>query len=740
MTPSFNLNSNGSASSYFAPQSSSGPNGVMSPSGTLSAASGRSHQRNSSSNGPPISATGATGTGAGAVGQRNIVGVLLPNGGGPDPDSAPQESMFLCLQDLFQRIQNHSKKTQFFTPTAFVAKVKKENELFRSSMHQDAHEFLMFIISTISEDIEADHKKNQKEIEDSQPKTLNGAATSNGNSNGNGVANGSLGAKSSSEEVSMTLTGGDEVRIKVNGADINTVSTSGGSSGHLGGGGESIGDRSSIQSESTIPKPKEKMWVQKLFEGQLTNEIKCLTCEKTTNRAESFMDLSLDIEQNSSVTSCLRQFSASEMLCHKDKFYCDECCGLQEAEKRMKIQQLPNILSLHLKRFKYQEALQKYVKLSYRVSFPLELRLFNTVDDMEDPDRIYDLNAFVVHIGSGPHHGHYVAVVKHLDKWLLFDDETVETIDETDIHKYFGDSAQLGSGYVLFYQARDLDMSTIVPMQWAQQQLQQSSSFTLKSPINGSMPFSPTNGLGSADLDQYGGLMPHTQQQELIHQQLASRQQQQQQNGGVMGSLFNGGSAPSPVSQGHLANGPSGSNAGGGSRNSPTQIQDPSMLNGQKITSGSYVYTNGIAAATSPGQPQYTSTNGYHPHHQHHSTPGSHIPSDPLPLPHTLSSPSPASTSHYSSSPYNHSNGNGNHGPVPPSPTAATSHHYKASSVTSPSSVAASSSTVPHTTIDPAKLKRAQSTPRISLASAAKTFGSSGGKSFIGSLRGGNNS
>ncbi|KAG0282133.1 hypothetical protein BGZ97_009134 [Linnemannia gamsii] len=131
MTPSFNLNSNGSASSssYFTPQVSSGPNGVVSHSTTLSAASGRSHQRISSSSGPPVSATGATGVGAGsgAAGQRNIVGVLLPNGGGPDPDSAPQESMFLCLQDLFQRIQNHSKKTQFFTPTAFVAKVKKEN-------------------------------------------------------------------------------------------------------------------------------------------------------------------------------------------------------------------------------------------------------------------------------------------------------------------------------------------------------------------------------------------------------------------------------------------------------------------------------------------------------------------------------------------------------------------------------------------------------------------------------------
>ncbi|KAF9993922.1 hypothetical protein BGZ65_010496, partial [Modicella reniformis] len=389
--------------------------------------------------------------------------------------------MFLCLQDLFQRIQNHSKKTQYFTPTAFVAKVKKENELFRSSMHQDAHEFLMFILSSISEDIEADIKKYQKELEDSMPRSItNGMHSSSSN---HSVANGSIGA--SSDEVSITLVGGDEVRLKVSGADINTVaSTSGGSTHANSHGGESIEDRSSIQSDNTLSKPKEKVWVQKLFEGQLTNEIKCLTCEKTTNRAESFMDLSLDIEQNSSVTSCLRQFSASEMLCHKDKFYCDECCGLQEAEKRMKIQVLPNILSLHLKRFKYQEALQKYVKLSYRVSFPMELRLFNTADDMEDPDRIYDLNAFVVHVGSGPHHGHYVAVVKHTDRWLLFDDETVETIDELDIHKYFGDSSQLGSGYVLFYQARDLDMSNIISMQWAQQQLQQ-QSFAMRTPPTG---------------------------------------------------------------------------------------------------------------------------------------------------------------------------------------------------------------------------------------------------------------
>ena len=73
--------------------------------------------------------------------------------------------------------------------------------------------------------------------------------------------------------------------------------------------------------------------VHRLFEGVLTSETRCLTCETVSSRDESFLDLSIDIEQNSSVTACLRQFSASEMLCQKNKFFCDSCCDLQEAEK-----------------------------------------------------------------------------------------------------------------------------------------------------------------------------------------------------------------------------------------------------------------------------------------------------------------------------------------------------------------------------------------------------------------------
>lgn len=45
---------------------------------------------------------------------------------------------------------------------------------------------------------------------------------------------------------------------------------------------------------------------------------------------------------------------------------------------RMRVKKLPHVLALHLKRFKLEQP-NRSIKLSYRVVFPLELRLFNTV-------------------------------------------------------------------------------------------------------------------------------------------------------------------------------------------------------------------------------------------------------------------------------------------------------------------------------------------------------------------------
>jgi ubiquitin C-terminal hydrolase len=91
----------------------------------------------------------------------------------------------------------------------------------------------------------------------------------------------------------------------------------------------------------------------------------------------------------------------------------------------MRLKLLPNVLALHLKRFKFIEQIGRYKKLSYRVCFPLELKLPNTSDETEDPDRAYSLFGVVIHVGSGPSHGHYVSMIKCHGQWLCFDDEEV---------------------------------------------------------------------------------------------------------------------------------------------------------------------------------------------------------------------------------------------------------------------------------------------------------------------------
>jgi ubiquitin C-terminal hydrolase len=127
------------------------------------------------------------------------------------------------------------------------------------------------------------------------------------------------------------------------------------------------------------PDTSELTWIHELFQGILVNETKCLNCETSSSKEENFLDLSVDVEQNTSINHCLQEFSNMEMLCGECKYYCENCSSKQEAEKRMRIKKLPKLLALHLKRFKFVGSLNKFVKLTYRVVFPFELRLLNTV-------------------------------------------------------------------------------------------------------------------------------------------------------------------------------------------------------------------------------------------------------------------------------------------------------------------------------------------------------------------------
>lgn len=85
---------------------------------------------------------------------------------------------------------------------------------------------------------------------------------------------------------------------------------------------------SSNNSNTQIP-----TWVHRLFEGVLVNETKCSACQTVTSRYESFLDLSIDIEPNTSLNACLKNFSSIEVLNGHNKFFCDTCRSLQDAQK-----------------------------------------------------------------------------------------------------------------------------------------------------------------------------------------------------------------------------------------------------------------------------------------------------------------------------------------------------------------------------------------------------------------------
>ncbi|MDC6271937.1 hypothetical protein PP707_06525, partial [Acetobacter pasteurianus] len=210
----------------------------------------------------------------------------------------------------------------------------------------------------------------------------------------------------------------------------------------------------------SLNKESKPNWCTDLFQGLITNETKCLSCETVTSRHEHFLDLSIDIppgENAYSLNYAINNFSKSETLTNQNKFHCNTCSSLQEAVKTIKVKKLPNVLVINLKRFKYDEKIDKLVKLFDSISYPFKLRLFNTTDDCFE-NILYELYALVIHIGGGPMHGHYVSICKiKAGLWLLFDDETVELVEDNYVMRFFGNGPGLASAYILFYQKIEFD-------------------------------------------------------------------------------------------------------------------------------------------------------------------------------------------------------------------------------------------------------------------------------------------
>jgi ubiquitin C-terminal hydrolase len=148
---------------------------------------------------------------------------------------------------------------------------------------QDAHEFLNYLLNTMAEILEAQDKAAGKHL-----------SSSSGTS--------STQSMPLSPFAAASISGGHQPQQQP-GAPLQQR--------HLNGQQQqqsSLPGSSSQQQQQPQQPPQHQTWVHEIFQGWLVSETRCLQFETTTRREESFMDLSLEIDHNTSLTSCLKQF------------------------------------------------------------------------------------------------------------------------------------------------------------------------------------------------------------------------------------------------------------------------------------------------------------------------------------------------------------------------------------------------------------------------------------------------
>lgn len=203
----------------------------------------------------------------------------------------------------------------------------------------------------------------------------------------------------------------------------------------------------------------------------------------------SVKQLKTNSELGGAVTleECFDLYTRAEILGAEDAWHCPYCNKKQEVVKKLGLWSLPDILVIHLKRFRQQTRQRSTSKLTILVDFPLygfdmTPHLAHTVTSHTNSvnslvghgwspwkkprprnqpnlpkydENVYDLYAICNHHGQDLQGGHYTAYCRNPydTQWYCFDDTRVETVTDTNLIT--------NSAYMLFYQRRGLSNNSI---------------------------------------------------------------------------------------------------------------------------------------------------------------------------------------------------------------------------------------------------------------------------------------
>ena len=180
----------------------------------------------------------------------------------------------------------------------------------------------------------------------------------------------------------------------------------------------------------------------KIFVGHMSSTIKCVECGHKHQNWDTFWDISLSFPENSDeyeIKELLDSYLADEVLDKDSMVTCDYCRTKRKSIKSLKIERLPLILTINLKRFGNDGH-----KLSNSIYIEEKLIL---------NDNPYELYACICHRGTTAGGGHYNIFCRYYSEyWYFFDDSSLGRVGDHiyDIREGLRDA------YILFYHMKDV--------------------------------------------------------------------------------------------------------------------------------------------------------------------------------------------------------------------------------------------------------------------------------------------
>ncbi|KAI1156875.1 cysteine proteinase [Nemania diffusa] len=189
---------------------------------------------------------------------------------------------------------------------------------------------------------------------------------------------------------------------------------------------------------SATPSP-----ISKIFSGQQRSVVR-VQGQKDSVTCEPYQPLQLDIGDAhvNNIMDALRHYTRSETLAED---FGSPRPDMRPPTKQVLIESVPPVLILHLKRFKFDPAVNGTIKLWTKIDYPLELELPGEIFSplhkaalhAEGVGLKYRLTAVVYHHGKSASGGHYTVDLRRQDgrEWIRIDDTVIRRIRSEEVAK-----------------------------------------------------------------------------------------------------------------------------------------------------------------------------------------------------------------------------------------------------------------------------------------------------------------